>query len=223
MINGIALNEVLSSAASYLSPFVKAVGIFEEHNTTYRVGQALAALDGVNIVLVEFGKVCAPYIKPDEVHTKPSLARAIAGAAYAAGHIAYAVGSRNISGAGMLLVAGASIGTRHLISEPKKYYPPTSTLPSYRRNESAGSSVSVAERGSVGASGAGHTSGDTLHGRPGAPANTCQAKQMSVADAAVIGMEGRIRPRSKSLPNITEAPRGGATYPVACHSNRSMR
>ncbi|MGW7515690.1 hypothetical protein ACWGJ2_08850 [Streptomyces sp. NPDC054796] len=131
------LNEWLTSAANDLSPAVKAVGKFKDSVQTYGVGTGIAGLEGLNMVLNEAALAYAIYRKPDEVHEKPSLIRAVGGTLNLTGFGLYgagSVGSTYMAGAGLALVTAANVVKQHFTPEREMYYPQSPILPLYERH-----------------------------------------------------------------------------------------
>ncbi|GAB2793093.1 hypothetical protein [Streptomyces daliensis] len=135
-LNGVQLNEWLTSAANDLSPAVKAVGKFKDSVQTYGVGTGIAGLEGLNMVLNEAALAYAIYRKPDEVHEKPSLIRAVGGTLNMTGFGLYGAGSAGstyMAGAGLMLVTAANVVKQHFTPEREMYYPQSPILPLYER------------------------------------------------------------------------------------------
>ncbi|GHE85246.1 hypothetical protein [Streptomyces fumanus] len=161
MVDNLQWSELLSSAATDLSPFVKSLGKFADSVPLYGVGTGIAGLDGVNQIIKEARAAYGIWMRPDQQHVKPSLGRLAFGVVNVAGYTLYGAGAGgylggHATGGGLLLVTASNVIKQHFMPEERTYRPVAPILPLHRKDIAA------------------HTPSTTGRGGTPSPANVAQ-------------------------------------------------
>ncbi|MEV4047072.1 hypothetical protein [Streptomyces sp. NPDC049744] len=134
MVNNLRWAELLTSIATDLSPFVKSLGKFEDNLHIYGIGTGIAGLEGMNQIIKETRAAYGIWMRPDQEHTKPSLARFAFGVVNAAGYGLYGAGAAGFlgrygTGGGLLLVTASNVLKQHFLPAEQTYRPDDPVLP----------------------------------------------------------------------------------------------
>ncbi|NJP75079.1 hypothetical protein [Streptomyces sp. C1-2] len=129
--------DLLPSAATDLSPFIKSLGKFQNSLGVYGVGTGMAGLEGVNQIIKEVHAAYGVWMQPDQEHVKPSFTRFAFGVVNVAGYGLYGAGAggflgRYGTGGGLLLVTASNVLKQHFLPAEQRYRPENPVLPLYR-------------------------------------------------------------------------------------------